>query len=98
MVEPYKSALPLISTGIACAIGCNTSPPAFRVASLASFGNSGMFARRSARTFLAPRVVSFFPAVVIGEQLFFVLGEVVIHVLRNEVMFVWQAERLARGI
>src|SRR4029453_15754227 len=40
-----------MSNGIACAMGCNTSPPAFRVASFASLGKSGIFEKRSEGTF-----------------------------------------------
>ena len=36
---------------------------------------------RFVRTFLAPLVVSSFPAVIIGKQLLFVLGKVAIHIL-----------------
>ena len=52
----------------------------------------------SNRIFLAPRIVSFFPAIVLREQLFFVVGEVGIYILRDEVMFLRQPERLACGI
>src|SRR6266571_4418028 len=98
MVDPYRSALPLISNGIACAIGCKTSPPALRVASFASFGNSGIFDKRSNGTFRSPRIVSLLPAIVLSKEHLFVLSEIVVHILRDEIMLVGQAECLARCI
>ena len=41
------------------------------------------------RIFLAPRIVSFFPAIVVGEELFFVLSKIIVYVLRHEIMFLW---------
>ncbi len=49
---------------------------------------------RFLRIFPAPRIVSFFPAIIFGEQCFLVLGEIVIYLLRHEIMLFWQAERL----
>src|SRR5207247_8180190 len=48
--------------------------------------------------FLAPLAVSFFPAIIVGEQFLFVLGKVIAHFLRDEIMFVGQAEAFPRGI
>ena len=53
---------------------------------------------RCIRIFLAPCVIRLFPAIVVREQFLLVLGKIVVHVLRHEVMFVGQPERFPRGI
>jgi len=45
--------------------------------------------------FRAPSIVSFFPAIILSKQCLFVLGEIVVHIFRREIMLVRQAERLA---
>ena len=48
--------------------------------------------------FCAPRIVSFFPATVLDKQFLLMLGKIAGHVLRDEIMLVGQAERLASSI
>ena len=53
---------------------------------------------RLLRIFLPPRLPGFFPPIVIGEQLLFVRSEIIVDLLRNEVVLIGKPESLARGI
>ena len=99
-----------MSNGIACAIGCKRFAARFagrqfrvlrKLRDLRQeigrhFSREAVIEQlRFVGIFRAPRIVGFFPAIILSKQRLFVLGEIVVTFLRDKIMLVRQAERLA---
>ena len=99
--------------GIACASGWSTSLPALRVASLASVGKAGILSNKSSGTFFSIASSSIcalsacalrqawydlLPFAVFRDEVLFVFGKIVAHLVGDVVVLLGKPESLARGV